>query len=68
MDIKFKDSELRFLELICTDITYKEIASKMFLSIRTIEGYRRRMYIKCNAKSRIGLVLFAVRNGLAKIS
>ena len=45
-------------------MTYKEIADKMFLSPKTVEGYRDSIYEKLNIKNRIGLVLFAIRNGL----
>ncbi len=48
-------------------MTYKEIADKMNLSPRTIDGYRDSLFEKLNLKSRVGLVLYAIRNGLYKL-
>ena len=38
---EFNNRELEIIELICQQATSKEIATKLFLSIRTIEGYRK---------------------------
>ena len=59
--------ELRFLKLSCTEMTYKEIASEMDLSPRTVEGYRDELFKKLDVQSRVGLVLFAIKNGLYKL-
>lgn len=55
-----KDQEIRFLKLVCTEMTYKEIADEMCLSPKTIDGYRQALFDKLNVKSRVGLVLFAM--------
>lgn len=57
------EKEIEFLKLACTEMTYKEIAEKMCLSPRTIDGYRDGLFEKLNMKSRVGLVVFAIRNG-----
>jgi len=62
--IHLTERELQFLDHACTEMTYREIAQKMFLSPKTIEGYRNSIYEKINVKNRIGLVLYAIRNGL----
>ena len=62
--IELKEREVEFIKHACTEMTYKEIAEKMFLSPKTIEGYRDSIYEKLNLKNRIGLVLYAIRNGL----
>ena len=54
--------ELEFLKLACSELTYKEIAEKMCLSSHTIEGYRDHLFTKLQIKSRVGLVLYAIRN------
>lgn len=59
---QLKDTEITFLKLICTELTYKEIAEKMHLSPKTIDGYRDQLFVKLNVKNRIGLVLFAIKN------
>jgi DNA-binding NarL/FixJ family response regulator len=58
------EKERHFLQLACTEMTYKEIAELMFVSPRTLEDYRDELYRKLKIRSRVGLVLFAVRNGL----
>lgn len=59
-----KPREIEFMEHACSEKTYKEIAELMFLSPKTIEGYRDSLYEKLNIKNRIGLVLYAIRNNL----
>ena len=61
------DREIEFLKLVCTELTYKEIAEKMFLSPRTIDGYRDALFEKLGLKSRVGLVLFTIRNGIVNV-
>lgn len=65
--IHFQAREQEFLELACSELTYKKIADKMCLSPRTIDGYRENLFIKLELKSRVGLVLFAIKNGLVAI-
>lgn len=60
-DLKLKDSEIELLKYICTELTYKEIADKMNLSPKTIDGYRDSLFVKLNVKNRIGLVLYAIK-------
>lgn len=59
--------EIRFLQLICSEMTYKEISAVMKLSPRTIDGYRDALFEKLGIKSRVGLVLFAIRNHLINV-
>ncbi len=58
------DRESEFLRLVCTELTYKEIAEKMCLSPRTIDGYRDTLFEKLQIKTRVGLVMFAIKNGI----
>ena len=62
--MQLKEREIEFIKQACTELTYKEIAEAMFLSPKTIEGYRDAIYEKLNLKNRIGLVLYAIRNNL----
>ena len=57
-----KDTELEFMKLACSELTYKEIAEQMCLSPRTIDGYRDSVFAKLNVKSRVGIVLFVLRH------
>lgn len=59
--------EKEFLKFACTELTYKEIAEKMFCSPRTVESYRDALFEKLGVKTRVALALFAVKTGLHKL-
>ncbi|MDT0647356.1 response regulator transcription factor [Zunongwangia sp. F260] len=59
--------ELEFLSHACSEMTYKEVAGEMNLSPKTIDGYRESLFEKLEVKSRIGLVLFAIKNDLYQV-
>jgi len=59
--------ELTFLQYACSEMTYKDIATEMQVSPRTVDGYRDELLKKLNLQSRVGLVLFAIKNGLYKL-
>jgi two-component system invasion response regulator UvrY len=65
--LKLTAKEIEFLKLVCTEKTYKEIADDMRVSPRTIDGYRDQLFEKLDVKSRVGLVLFAIKNGIVRI-
>lgn len=62
--VGLNEKEIEFLKLCCTEMTYKEIAEKMHLSVRTIDGYRDQLFDKLKVKNRVGLVLFAIKNNI----
>jgi DNA-binding NarL/FixJ family response regulator len=59
--------EMDFLKLACTELTYKEIADRMYVSARTVDGYREQLFEKLGAKNRVGLVLYAIKNKLIEL-
>lgn len=61
------DRELEVLELLCKGLTNVEIAEKLFISQRTVEGHRASMLKKTDTKNTISLILFAIRNGIIKL-
>jgi two-component system invasion response regulator UvrY len=61
------EREKEFLRWLCTEKSYKEVAAEMYLSPRTVDGYRDTLFEKLKVSSRIGLVLFAVRNEIAQL-
>jgi two-component system invasion response regulator UvrY len=65
--LPLNEREIEFLKLTCTEMTYKEIADKMFLSARTIDGYRNDLFEKLNVKTRVGLVMFTIKNGIVSL-
>jgi DNA-binding NarL/FixJ family response regulator len=58
------EKEIEFLRLASTDKTYKEIASELKISPRAIDGYRDTLFEKLDVKSRVGLAIYAVKNGI----
>ncbi|MCK8479000.1 response regulator transcription factor [Psychroserpens algicola] len=64
---KLKEREIEFIKLVCSELTYKEIAEKMFLSPKTIDGYRDTLFQKLHIKNKIGLVLYAIKNKIVNL-
>lgn len=60
--------EKEFLNLACSERTYKEVAEVMNLSPKTIDGYREGLFNKLDVKSRVGLVLFAIKHKMVSLS
>ena len=65
--IKLNSREIEFLKLSGTELTYKEIADQMCVSVRTVDGYRDQLFEKLEIKSRVGLVLYAIKNKLIEV-
>jgi DNA-binding NarL/FixJ family response regulator len=64
---KLNTREIEFLKLASTELTYKEIADQMKISVRTVDGYRDQLFEKLHLKSRVGLVLYAIKNKLIEL-
>lgn len=58
------DREIEFLKLACSEKTYKEIADQMDISPRTVDGYRDALFEKLGVTTRVGLVIYAIKNGI----
>jgi len=58
------ERELDVLRLICEELTTTEIAGKLFLSPRTVEGYRNNILQKIGARNTAGIVVYAMSKGL----
>ena len=67
-NILITEREAEFLQLLCTDLSYKEIADKMNISPRTVDGYRDNLFHKLTIKTRIGLVIYAIKNQLVNLN
>ena len=61
---QLNEKETEFLKWACTDLSYKEIAEKMGVSPRTIDSYRDQLQEKLECKGRIGLAMWAIKNGI----
>lgn len=63
----FSQKELEIMRLICQEQTNKQIAERLFLSSRTVEGYREKILDKTNSKTTAGIVVYAIRHGIFKV-
>jgi DNA-binding NarL/FixJ family response regulator len=61
------ETEIRFLQLSCSELTYKEIAQEMKLNPRGVDNLRDNLFTKLEVKSRVGLAMYAIRHGLVNI-
>lgn len=61
--VRISAREKEFLTYTVTELSYKEIADKMCCSPRTIESYRDQLCEKLDLKTRVGLAVFAIKNG-----
>jgi DNA-binding NarL/FixJ family response regulator len=64
---RFSKKELEIIQLICREYASKEIASVTHLAHRTVEKYRERIMEKTGAQNMVGIVVYAIRNGLFKL-
>ena len=60
------EKEKQFMRLICSELTYKDIAAMMHVSARSIDYYRNTMFEKLHVRTRVGLVMYAVKHGLSE--
>ncbi len=60
--------ELEVLELICAECTTNEIAEKLFISPRTVDGHRNNLLLKTGSKNVAGLVIYGVQKKLVELT
>ncbi len=58
------ERERSILALIVKEHTSEEIADKLFISRKTVDNHRAAILEKTNCKTTIGLVKYAIKNGL----
>jgi DNA-binding NarL/FixJ family response regulator len=66
-NVELNDREIEVLKLVCQECSNQEIADKIFLSVRTVEGYRARLFEKTGSKNLVGLVIFAIKRGIISV-
>jgi DNA-binding NarL/FixJ family response regulator len=62
--ITFNDKEKEVLRMLCKGFTNNDIADKLFMSVRTVEGYRNKLLQKTGSANVINLVIYALKNKL----
>jgi len=65
--IMLTEQELNFLRWACTEKNHKEIAEEMRISPRTVDGYRDSLFKKLKVNTRVGIALYAIKNGLVQV-
>lgn len=65
--VHFPEKELEFVKLCCTEMTYKEIASTLNVSPKTVDGYRASAFDRIGTKSRVGVVMYALKHRIVQI-
>ena len=66
-EIILNDKERNIICLSCSELTFNEIAIKLCMSPKTMEGYRYVLYEKLQVKSRVGMALYAVKHGMVSL-
>lgn len=63
-EVRLSEREIEVVRLICREYTNKEIADKLFISVRTVDGHREKVLQKTGAKNTAGIVMYAIRNNI----
>jgi two-component system invasion response regulator UvrY len=66
-EVSLTQKERDFLQLICSELTYREIAARMFVSPRTVEDYRNTLFDKLKVRTRVSLALYAIKHGFVNL-
>lgn len=63
----FSEKEINIIRYICQELSNREIAMQLNLSVRTIEGYREKIQEKINARNAAGIVVYAIKNNIYQV-
>jgi two-component system, NarL family, invasion response regulator UvrY len=66
-ELVLNEKEKEFLKWTCSELSYKEIAEKMYVSPRTVDDYRQSLFAKLKVHSRVGLVMYAIKNKIIEL-
>lgn len=64
---EFSEREISVMRFICQELSNREIALQLKLSVRTIEGYRERIQEKISARNTAGIVVYAIKNRIYQV-
>jgi len=59
--------EEEILQLTCQQLTAEEIAEKLFISVKTVNGHRNNLLIKTGSRNVTGLVIYAIKNDIVSL-
>ena len=64
--LRLTEKELNMLTLFASELSFDQIADRLNLSVRTVEGYQQKLGEKLQIRTRLGLVVFAFSTGLVR--
>lgn len=65
-DIQITKREEEVLQLVCQQLTAEEIAEKLFISVKTVNGHRNNLLQKTGSRNVTGLVIYAIKNRIVE--
>ena len=65
--VELTPREIEVMQLICQQMKNTDIADKMCISVRTVEGYREKIFEKTGSKTLAGITIFAIKNGYYEV-
>lgn len=66
-DLQITKREMEVLQLVSEGLTNQEIADKLFISKRTVDGHKNNLIVKTGSKNIVELLKFAIKNEVIKI-
>jgi DNA-binding NarL/FixJ family response regulator len=66
--VDLTNRETEVLSLICQELTNREIANKLSISVRTVDAHRRNILQKTGARNTAGLVKYAIKYQIYNLS
>ncbi len=66
-ELNITKREEEILQLVCQQLTAEEIAEKLFISVKTVNGHRNNLLQKTGSRNVTGLVLYAVKNQIVAL-
>ncbi len=68
LDLKISQREKEVLTLLCQQYTAQEVAAKLFITKRTVEGHKNRLLARFDLKNTVGLVIFSIKNKIVDLN
>jgi DNA-binding NarL/FixJ family response regulator len=66
-DMQISRREEEILQLVCQQCTAEEIAAKLYISVKTVNGHRTNLLQKTGSRNVTGLVLYAIKNNIVML-
>lgn len=67
VNLEITKREIEILQLVCEQLTAEEIADKLFISVKTVNGHRNNLLQKTGSRNVTGLVIYAIKNGIVTV-